>query len=324
MARPLRIEFEGAYYHILSRGNNQAPIFKGDKDYWDFLDLLGEMTDRFSVRIFAYVLMGNHYHLLIQTRQSNLSKAMQWLGTSYTRRFNIRNKQSGHLFQGRFKSILVESDAYFTNLSCYIHRNPLRAGIVKRLADYKWSSYPFYAYQTEPPGWVDVDPILAHFGKDKDRHLAYRKCAQTYSDEDGTIWEDIKFGFIYGSQNFIDRIKDRYLSPRPISELPELNKLLRSEDPDKLLNETAQILNCDINEIMQSRRLTGKMRDKRDMVAWILWVTRRYSNRQIGHILGMNHSSISRRLRYVRKSLNGSGNNRIKTIHNRIKTKIKV
>jgi len=107
MARPLRIEYEGAHYHILSRGNNRAPIFKKKKDYLDFLDLIEEMSNRFSTIIFAYVLMENHYHLLLQTRQNNLSKAMQWLGTSYTRRFNIRHKQSGHLFQGRFKSILV-------------------------------------------------------------------------------------------------------------------------------------------------------------------------------------------------------------------------
>ena len=143
MARPLRIEFDGAYYHILSRGNNKSSIFREEEDCRDFLDLLDQMNDRFSIDIYAYVLMGNHYHLLLQTRYGNLSKAMQWLGTSYTRRFDIRNRQSGHLFQGRFKSILVEDDSYFMNLSCYIHRNQIRAKMVKRLSDYKHSSYQY-------------------------------------------------------------------------------------------------------------------------------------------------------------------------------------
>ena len=164
--------------------------------------------------------MGNHYHLLLQTRYGNLSKAIQWLGTSYTRRFNIRNRQSGHLFQGRFKSILVEDDSYFMNLSCYIHRNPIRAKMVKRLSDYKHSSYQYYAYGKQTPDWLNVDPVLSCFGSGDDQNEAYRKKVQSYSDETGPIWEDVKFGFIYGSQSFIDRIKDKYLSDKPDDNFP--------------------------------------------------------------------------------------------------------
>ena len=141
MARQWRIEFPGAIYHVLSRGNGHQDIFFGVDDRLLFCDLLAELSERFNFEIYAYMLMGNHYHLLLKTRDANLSRAMQWFGTSYTRKFDINNQRSGHLFQGRFKSIIVENDSYLLRLSCYIHRNPLRAGIVDRLADFPWSSY---------------------------------------------------------------------------------------------------------------------------------------------------------------------------------------
>jgi REP element-mobilizing transposase RayT len=141
MGRAWRIEYEGALYHLMSRGNDGQHIYLNDADRNLFLDTISEMSERFKVDIFAYVLMSNNYHLLVRTNRANLKKAMQWFGTTYTRRFNNQNLKKGHLFQGRYKSILVQNNAYVTQLSCYIHRNPLRAGIVSRLIDYKWSSY---------------------------------------------------------------------------------------------------------------------------------------------------------------------------------------
>ena len=126
MARQWRIEYPGAIYHVLSRGNNRQSIFSTDEDRHFFLELLEELSGRFEINIYAYVLMGNHYHLLLQTTQANLSKSMQWFGTSYTRYFNLKNRIGGHLFQGRFKSILVENEAYLLRLSYYIHCNPLQ------------------------------------------------------------------------------------------------------------------------------------------------------------------------------------------------------
>ena len=122
MARPLRIEYDGALYHVLSRGNAGEHIFKSIKDRLSFLDIIGETAERFSLYVFAYVLMDNHYHLLLRTNQTNLSKAMQWLGTTYTRRFNNRHYRSGHLFQGRFKSILVENESYLVQLAGNLDR----------------------------------------------------------------------------------------------------------------------------------------------------------------------------------------------------------
>ncbi|MCP4350609.1 MAG: hypothetical protein GY795_34510 [Desulfobacterales bacterium] len=144
MARQWRIGFPGALYHVLSRGNNRQNIFFSDGDRQMFPDLVGEFAERFSIDVYAYVLMSSHYHILLKTKENNLSKSMQWFGTAYTRRFNIRNRRTGHLFQGRFKSIIAENDAYLLRLSCYIHRNPLRAGLVRRLSDYRRSSCRFW------------------------------------------------------------------------------------------------------------------------------------------------------------------------------------
>jgi putative transposase len=119
MGRAWRIEYEGALYHVLSRGNEQRDIFYDNTDRRRFLDAIGELAERFEMEIFAFVLMSNHYHLLLRTRRANLSKAMQWFGTTYTRRFNNRHDRSGHLFQGRFKSMIIENDAYLMQLSCY-------------------------------------------------------------------------------------------------------------------------------------------------------------------------------------------------------------
>ncbi len=326
MARQLRIEFKGAYYHVLSRGNNRCEIFRSDEDYQDFSDLLAELSDRFEIDIHAYVLMTNHYHLLLRTRKPNLSKAMQWLGTSYTRRFNLRNSQSGHLFQGRFKSIIVENDAYLMRLSCYIHRNPLRAGIVKRLADYQWSSYPYYAYKKKQPAWLKINVILSQASAAKDRRLAYRGKVQRYSDETGCVWEDVKFGFIYGSQEFINQIKDKYRSGIFDGELPQLNRLLKEEDPGILIEKAADLLDCDIEYFRESRRLTGDDRDKRDVIVYLLWKTGRYSNQKIGESLGLTYSSVSRRIHHVRLKLKLriSKSNQVKKFYNFVKPKIKV
>ena len=200
MSRTWRIEFDGAFYHVLSRGNEQRAIFTDDEDRMLFLDLIGETADRFDIEIYSYALMTNHYHILLKTEKANLSKSMQWLGATYSRRYNIRHKRSGHLFQGRFKSFLIENDAYLMRLSCYIHRNPLRAGIVERLADYKWSSYMTYAYGKKAEKWLKTNLILTQFkGNKKEKHEAYRQMVQFYSNEETKTWEDFRHGLFFGT-----------------------------------------------------------------------------------------------------------------------------
>ena len=302
MARQWRIEFEGALYHILSRGNEQQDIFLEDEDRNCFLDVLGEMSERFEVDVFAYVLMDNHYHILLRTREPNLSKSMQWLGPTYTRRFNVNHFRSGHLFQGRYKSIIVENDAYLVRLSCYIHRNPLRAGMVQRLADYPWSSYPTYAYNKKNPEWLETDVILKQ-SNDKDKHRAYRQKVQRYSDENNRIWEDVYHGLIYGSQNFVDQIKSNYLSDQPLDELPQLRKILKQTEPGMILRRAAEILDCNVESLRQSRRISVADKDNRDLLIFCLWETGVYTNREIGNLFGLTYSSISRRARITSERL---------------------
>ena len=148
MARPLRIEFEGALYHVTSRGDERRDIFLDDADREAFLQILGDVVRRFAWRCHAYCLMGNHYHLLIETPNANLSRGMRHLNGVYTKRFNRTHERVGHVMQGRYKSILVDKDEYLLELARYVVLNPVRAGVVRSARDWKWSSYRATAGQS--------------------------------------------------------------------------------------------------------------------------------------------------------------------------------
>lgn len=302
MARQWRIEYPGALYHVLSRGNGRRDIFLSDDDRHLFLALIKELSDRFDIEIFAYVLMSNHYHLLLKTINANLSKAMQWLGTSYTQRFNINNHESGHLFQGRYKCIIVENDAYLLRLSCYIHRNPLRAGIVERLAEYKWSSYRYYAYKKKAPDWLKTKTILSQVSQ-VDPYKAYRIKVRRYSDEESSVLEDLKHGLIYGSQDFITDIKARFLEGRKDVELPQHNSLFKDFDIDLLLNTASNILGLDMGSAYTAKRISAGDKDKRDLLIYLFWKTGRFSNREIGNCFGLTYSAISQRVKMMTNRL---------------------
>ena len=166
MARKARVEFEGAVYHVLDRGDRREAIFRDDADRERFLATLGEACLRTGWRVHALVLMSNHYHLLIQTPHANLVAGMRWFQTTWTVRFNRRHRLSGHLFQGRYKSVVVDPNerGYFATLSDYIHLNPIRArmiGLEERLYDYRWSSYRWYAAKAGRPAWFEPEWVLA-------------------------------------------------------------------------------------------------------------------------------------------------------------------
>jgi putative transposase len=322
MARPLRIEYEGAYYHVLSRGNKQEAIFLDDNDRQTFLKTIARMSERFDVTIIAYVLMGNHYHLLIRTNRANLSKSMQWLGTTYTTIFNLRNFQVGHLFQGRFKSILVENEAYLLQLSYYIHRNPLRAGIVQRLIDYPWSSYPAYAYDRRSPDWLKTDLLLPQFGPKNTRRNAYREKVQQYADEKKKIWEDIRHGVIFGSQAFLDRIKKDYLSREDQADIPVLNNIVNDTDINEVMKAASAILNIDLRRLKNTRRISKSDMINRDMLLYHLWQSGRFSNSEIGSQVGLTISSVSRRVGIFEAML--SNDKKLQLEYKKLKSIIKV
>jgi putative transposase len=302
MARPWRIEFGGSYYHVISRGNEGRNIFYDDKDRRVFLDILAEVSDRFEIDVYAFVLMSNHYHFLLQTKNANLSRAMQWLGVTYSRRFNNRHSRSGHLFQGRFKSIVVENDAYVVELSCYIHRNPLRAGIVKRLIDFKWSSYPVYAYGRKGPEWLKTDLILCFFSGG-DAHQAYRDKVQNYAKEERSLWEDFRHGVIVGTQKFEDGIKAKYVSERPHREIPQQRGLVGRVNFDLFLEKAAGLFSCDVARFRTAPRLYGTDKELRDILVFFLWEKGAHTNAEIGEAFGVGYTAVSHIVKKVKSKL---------------------
>lgn len=299
MSRQWRIEYPGAIYHVLSRGNNRQDIFKTDDDRHLFLELLEELSARFNISIYAYVLMSNHYHLLLQTHEKNLSRGMQWFGVSYTRRFNLNNGQNGHLFQGRFKSIIIENDTYLLRLSYYIHRNPLRALMVKRVNDYPWSSYRYYGYAKNPPKWLSTELILSQL-HGADPHKTYRSEMQRYAGEEERLPDNVKHGLIYGSQNFVRKIRDEYLSSEKNVEMPQYNRVFSDVSPEKIISQASRLLDFDIKKVINARRLMRQEKDKRDFVIYLMREMGGLSNQKIGSAFNLTYSSVSRRAKDLR------------------------
>ena len=260
--------------------------------------------------------MSNHYHLLVRTRRANLKKAMQWFGTTYTQRFNWRHSRSGHLFQGRYKSIIVQNDAYLLQLSCYIHRNPLRAGIVKRLADYRWSSYKVYAYGRKTPKWLSTDLILSQFEGEQDRHKSYRERVKKYADEEKRLLEDLRHGLILGSKDFVEKIRKRHLPSKTELSLPQQKQVANHLDPKSYLSKAQRILRCDVEDFVQARRLSGAEKDIRDLLLYCIWRVGQLKNEQIGNLFGLSYSAVSHAVRSVKPKL--EKDQRLRTKFNQI------
>ncbi len=218
MGRAPRIEYEGAVYHVMCRGNRQEPVFWDNRDNEMFLDALEEACGHCGWRVHAFVLMGNHYHLLLETPHANLVDGMRWLQGTYTKRFNIRHKVWGHLFQGRYKALLVDpSGDYFQTVCSYIHLNPARANCFDlhsgRLSDYAWSSFPQYLNLSKRLDWLFVDRTLGNYGlKDdvsgrRNFELMMQKRVVEVANSDNPLeadakWAQIRRGWCYGSDSF--------------------------------------------------------------------------------------------------------------------------
>ena len=200
MARPWRIQYEGAIYHVMSRGVGRGKIFLINDDYSRFLEYVASARERFNLDIFAFVLMDNHYHILLRTNEANLSRTMQWIQTAYSIYYNRNHKRSGHLFQGRYKSVLVENESYWHILSLYIHLNPIRAGMVEKLREYKWSSYHDYVNVKKRNKWVNSEAVLEGISSNKqESRREYRKLIREASGRENDFLEDIKYGMILGA-----------------------------------------------------------------------------------------------------------------------------
>jgi len=240
MARPLRIEYPGAYYHITSRGNERKAIFNNKSDRNSFLSYLKSANMRYEAIVHVYCLMDNHYHLLLETPKGNLSKIMHHINGAYTTLYNVKHKRSGHLFQGRYKAILIDADSYAGELSRYIHLNPVRARMVDMPEKYTWSSYQYYVGKKKKPVWLTIDFIHRYF---KHKSLSVQEnyvnfvLAKLYGNNDNPLEKTVASTML-GDDNFVERITEKYLSNRKKDrDLPALRELKKIERIDLVYKE---------------------------------------------------------------------------------------
>ncbi|MGD0813722.1 MAG: transposase [Verrucomicrobiota bacterium] len=225
MARPLRIEFAGATYHVMARGNQGRAIFDDDRDRQCFLETLAEACDKTGWRIHAYVLMGNHYHLLVETPEANLVAGMKWLQGTYTQRYNGRHEVFGHLFQGRYKAVPVDGAGagYLETVSTYIHLNPARAGVIKigkeKLKAYRWSSYPWYlSLPGRGPAWLERRRVMEGLRLKPEDRRGYEVYLEGRTLEIGLEegraeleeqWKALRRGWYVGGDGFAAKLRDK-------------------------------------------------------------------------------------------------------------------
>jgi REP element-mobilizing transposase RayT len=225
MARPLRIEFSGAVYHVTTRGNARADIFEDDNDRNLFCTVLGQVVKRFNWCCHAYCLMSNHYHLLIETPEGNLSAGMRQLNGIYTQAYNRRHCKDGHLFKGRFKAVLVEKESHLLELCRYVVLNPVRAHMVKVPDNYGWSSYLPTLGKRQKPDFLTTEWILANFS------ATLRKARGEYQQfvKDGiggkeSPWEKLSGQIVLGSETFLNKLKDILGEKEQIAEIPRIQR----------------------------------------------------------------------------------------------------
>jgi REP element-mobilizing transposase RayT len=289
MTRPLRIHDPEAFYHVLSRGNEKRPVFRDEADHLYFMTLLEEMCKRFGVEVWSYVLMRNHYHLVLRVGETPLSRAMQWLGVSYTARHNRRHGRCGHLFQGRFKAFLVTEEDYLDRLIRYVHRNPLRAGIVDRLAAYRWSSYGALGYGKQCPAWLARKSVLRLYGD----AAAFRRAVQTYSEEESNLWEDLRHGAFLGSVEACERLW-RKRKPKAHHEIPASRVRDGKGDIADRLDDWSVALGISKGELAALRRpVRGQIRPLRDVLMYGLWSDAQYTLDEIGQLFNVGYTSVA-------------------------------
>lgn len=233
MSRPLRLEFPGALYHITSRGDRREPIYADDADRVIQLDVLAQATDRFDAQVLAYCQMGNHYHLVVHTRQANLSRLMRHFNGVYTQCFNRRHGLSGHLFQGRYKAILVDADAYLLTLCRYVERNPVAASMVQAAADWPWSSCRAHLGLVPTPPWLDTEGLHGYLLGRAVRNAPDRRKAESLYAElveqpvAADFWaQGLRQQVFLGDEQFVERELGR--SGSAASRNPELPRAQRS------------------------------------------------------------------------------------------------
>ena len=308
MARPLRIQYENAYYHVTCRGNARQNIFSTDADRSTFLDLLGRSVVIYQTEILAYVLMSNHFHLLVKTPLGNLQEFMRHFNISYTSWYNRRHQRSGHLYQGRYHSLLIDADNYLKEVSRYIHLNPVKTGKARAtdaasqrnaLSDYPWSSYPGYRSLGARRPFLRTDKILAHFGGDtaRGRRGYARYVEQGLSASLDNPLELGKGHGIVGDADFVDAVRGRYLSETADTrEIPTARPPAVRSSPERIIEVVCAETGVPREALMQK----GFRGFGRGLLMELLYRHGGLRQREIGVLLGIDYSAVSvsrRRLR---------------------------
>ena len=272
MARPLRLEFAGALYHVTSRGDGQEAIYRADGDRRLFLDVLGAVRERFNWTVHAYCLMTNHYHLLVETPDANLSKGMRQLNGVYTQRFNLAYNRTGHVFQGRYKAILVQKDAYLLELARYVVLNPVRARMVRTPGEWPWSSYRAMTGDAQAPQWLETRMILSAFGDEEAPAVEHYSRFVAEGNNQPSPWEHLRNQVFLGSEAFAESMRRRIPKDRDLRELPQARQRPPARSLDDYVRE-----NPERNDTIVAAYRSGG-----------------YTLRDIGDFFGLHYSRISK------------------------------
>ena len=292
MARPLRIEYEDAFYHITARGNERKRIYFGKTDYERFKKYLAEAEIKYGILIHCYILMSNHYHLILETPVGNLSKAMHYINGSYTTYVNITRRRSGHLFQGRYKSIVVDKDNYLLELSRYIHLNPVRAGMVKKPEDYSYSSYRSYI-SNDKDELVTQELLLGMLsGKEADAKKRYKRFVESAIGVDlESPLKGIYGGMILGGEGFIKdilkKLNNDSLNKEEVSNRKVLKATSRKED---ILETISKHFNISEDEFLKAN--SGEIRK---IAIYMIKKHTGITNKNIGELFkGISYSAVAK------------------------------
>ena len=312
MARPLRIQFEDAIYHVMARGNERQPVFRSGEDRQEFVALLERSCARSQVSLLLFVLMGNHFHLVVQTHRGNLSRWMHWLMVTYTSWFNGRYRRSGHLFQGRYKSFLVEKGEYLLELSRYLHLNPARGKVLakgtpaerrQRLRKYVWSSYRGYAGLGKQLPFVREEMVLGEMGGPRrERARRYRRFVEEgLLRELSNPMEAVQWQAVLGSESFVQRMRDRLSRRREDhEEVTGLRRAVALLSTEEVLQAVAQFYGVGVRQL-QEQASHGS--EARNVAMWLLWEKCGLSQRQIGQLFGgMKYGAVAQRLRRLKRT----------------------
>lgn len=280
MARPMRLQFVGAVYHVTSRGNNKQDVFSCIADRTLFLDILSEVVNKYQWRCHAFCLMNNHYHLLIETPNPNLAAGMRHQNGVYTQKFNKVHHQVGHLFQGRYKAIIIEKESHLLEAARYVVLNPVRAGLMDDPSGWKWSSYNATVGDSEKPKFLSVDWLLGQFGLR--RASAIRQYRQFVMNgiRSESIWKGLKAQSLLGNEDFVNELKDLVRVKREIVDIPRMQRFIDRPGLEELCR------NADLtNKALRNRVITRAVFEYG------------YSQVEIAAFLRISQSAISRILK---------------------------